>query len=179
MILSQTSGVFQLIFLSNGDDNVRISKFQIFIVKIENFVFATRRRNIAQSIDLGEYILNMPKFFVNGWVVMEIQLSKVEEKWENSSNVHKILSVFGAKITKMCSKNHENFLKIPQLQDKISQWLVVARQKVIPFLISTLWELSIVHTFTVQFWILISDPRQWKMEKIENLTLGSLIFHGF
>ena len=47
-------------------DKVKISKIQIFIVKIENFVFVARRRNIAQSTDLGEYILNMPKFSVNG-----------------------------------------------------------------------------------------------------------------
>ena len=95
----------------SGDDEVKISKFQIFIVKIENLVFATRRRNIAQSTDLREYILNMPKFFINGWVAMEIQLPKVEEKLENSLNVHKILSVFGAKITKMCSKKTWKILK--------------------------------------------------------------------
>ena len=95
----------------DGDDKVKISKFQIFIVKIENLVFATRRRNIAQSTDLREYILNMPKFFINGWVAMEIQLPKVEEKLENSFNVYKILSVFGAKITKMCSKKHEKYWK--------------------------------------------------------------------
>ena len=69
---------FQVVII--GDDNAIFSIFRFFIGMDGKFIFLARRRNVAQSTDLEEYLLKMGKLFEIRQVVAEIMTFEIREK---------------------------------------------------------------------------------------------------
>ena len=104
--------------LSVGDDKVKISNFRFFIAGNEKLVFLVRRRNIAESTVLGEYLLKMPNVFEIGSLVVENESSKNGKKWENHQKSMKFCQEFHRKrpeCVQMSKKMCAGFLMVPKV----------------------------------------------------------------
>jgi len=104
--------------LKTGDDNAIFSIFRFFIGMDGKFIFLARRRNVAQSTALEEYLLKMGKLFEIRQVVAEIMRFEIRGKKDFSQKSPKDQSKFQWKSMDLWTKKSSQNIKLCLLFSK-------------------------------------------------------------